>query len=112
MKEQDEEFMENTWLVKSQIKKLQLRKMVEVQKIIERKWTETLFNYKQQKEALSSQVEALTKEKKDKENVLIDLDLINLKSVYLFNFKEIKRITLEAKIEKWVETNKDHQRNL
>jgi hypothetical protein len=30
MKEQDEEFMENTWLVKSQIKKLQLRKMVEV----------------------------------------------------------------------------------
>jgi hypothetical protein len=40
-----------------------------------------MFHYKQQKEALGSQVEALTKEKKEKEkeNVLTDLELVNLK---------------------------------
>jgi hypothetical protein len=47
----------------------------------------TLFQYKQQNEVLGSQVEALTKEKKEKENVLIDLKLVNLKSVSLLNFE-------------------------
>jgi len=42
-------------------------------------------------------VEALTEEKKEKENVLIDLELMDLKSVSLLNSKELKRI---AKIEK------------
>jgi len=46
---------------------------------------------------LGSQVEALTEEKKEKENVLIDLELMNLKNVSLFNSKELRRI---AKIEK------------
>jgi hypothetical protein len=32
-------------------------------------------------------VEALTEEKKEKENVLIDLELMNLKNVSLFNSK-------------------------
>ncbi len=46
-----------------------------------RKWTQALFNYKQQQEALNNQVEALTKEK-EKENVLTYMELINLKNHY------------------------------
>jgi hypothetical protein len=42
-------------------------------------------------------VEALTDEKKEKQNVLIGLELMNLKSVSLLNSKELRRI---AKIEK------------
>jgi hypothetical protein len=52
-----------------------------------------LFHYKQQQEALSSQVETLTKDKKEKENVLTNLELINLKSVFLFNSEELQRRT-------------------
>jgi hypothetical protein len=53
----------------------------------------------------------LIKEKKDKENILIDLELINLKSVFLLDFEEIKTTT-RAEIEKLMENNKEHQRNL
>jgi hypothetical protein len=53
-----------------------------------------LFHYKQEQEALGSHVEALIEEKKEKENVLIDLDLMNLKNVSLLNYEEFKsRIT-------------------
>jgi hypothetical protein len=41
-------------------------------------------------------VKALTKEKKEKENVLINLELINLKNVFLLQFEEFKRKTLEV----------------
>jgi hypothetical protein len=57
---------------------------------------------------LNSQVEALIKENKQKEKVLTNLKLINLKSASMFNFEEIKKITTEAKIEKLVEKNKEH----
>ncbi len=60
--------------------------MIEAQESIERKWTKTLFHYKQQQEAWSSQVETLTKKNKEKKNVLKNLELINLKSVSLLNF--------------------------
>jgi len=36
-------------------------------------------------------VKSLTKEKKEKENVLIDLELINLKNVFLLKFEEFRR---------------------
>ncbi len=75
MKSQDEELKE-------------LRKMAKVLETAKKKWVETLFHYKQQQEALGSQVEALTKEKKEKENVLTDSKLVNLESVFLFNSKE------------------------
>ncbi len=88
-----------------------LRKTIEVWETTKRKWTNTLFNYKQQKEALSNKVHALIKEKKDKENILIDPELINFKSVSLFNSEKI-RTTTWAKIERLVEKNKEHQRNL
>jgi hypothetical protein len=57
-------------------------------------------------------VEALTKEKKEKENVLIDLELVNLKTVSLLNFEEFKRKATEARKKKLVEANKEYHRNL
>jgi ATP-dependent DNA ligase len=44
-------------------------------------------------------VEALTKEKKEKENALIDLELMNLKSASLLNFEKLKRRIAEAEKE-------------
>jgi hypothetical protein len=52
-----------------------LKQKAEVWETIERKWAEALLLYKQQHEALASQVKALIKEKK-KENVLIDYTII------------------------------------
>jgi hypothetical protein len=53
-------------------------------------------------------VEALTKEKKEKENVLIDLEVVNLKNASLLNSEEFKRKTVEAKKEKLVKENKEY----
>jgi hypothetical protein len=44
-------------------------------------------------------VKALTKEKKEKENVLTDLELINLKNVSLLEFEEFKRKKTKAERE-------------
>jgi hypothetical protein len=41
-------------------------------------------------------VKALTKEKKEKDNVLTNLELINPKNVSLLQFGELKRNTIEA----------------
>jgi hypothetical protein len=41
-------------------------------------------------------VKALIKEKKEKENVLIDLELINLKNVSLLQFEEFLKKTTEV----------------
>ncbi len=90
--------------MKFQIEELkELRKTAKIWETVERKWTKTLFIYKQQKEALSNQVESPTQEKKEKENVLIDMELINLKNVSILNFEEIKRRIIEVDIEKMVE---------
>ncbi len=80
--------------MKSQVQKLkELRKTIEAQESIKKKWAETLFHYKQQ-EALSNQVETLTKEKeKQKKNLLTNMELINFKSVSLLNFEKLKRTT-------------------
>jgi len=42
-------------------------------------------------------VKALTKEKKEKENVLTNLELINLINVFILLFEELKRKTTKAK---------------
>lgn len=61
IEEDNEELKEKIGLMKFQIQELkQLRKMVKVWETIKRKWTKKLFIYKQQKEALNNQVEALT----------------------------------------------------
>ncbi len=41
-------------------------------------------------------MKALIKEKKEKENVLIDLELINLKNVSLLQFEEFLKKTTEV----------------
>ncbi len=72
--------------MKSQDEKLQeLKQKVEVQETIKRKWAKALLLYKQQHEALGSQVKALIKEKKEKYNVLTNLELVNLKNASLLN---------------------------
>ncbi len=56
-------------------------------------------------------MKALTKEKKEKENALKNLELINLKNVFLLQFEKIKRKTNEAEREKLME-DKEYKRNL
>jgi hypothetical protein len=80
-----------TWL-KLQDEKLQnLRQKAEIWETIKRKWTKALFLHKKQQKALDSQVKILIKEKKEKENLLTDLELINFKNVSLFQSKEFKK---------------------
>jgi hypothetical protein len=38
-------------------------------------------------------VKALTKKKKEKENALIDLELINMKNVFLLQLEELRKKT-------------------
>ncbi len=81
--DQNKDLKAKTTLMKSQDEELkELRKMIKAQETTKRKWAETLFLYKQQQEALGSQVEALTKEKKEKENFLTNLELMNLKKCF------------------------------
>ncbi len=49
---------------------------------------------------------------KDKENVLTNLELGNLKSSSLLNFEKFIKRTIEAKKKKLVDVNKEYQRNL
>jgi hypothetical protein len=56
-------------------------------------------------------VKALTKEKKEKENVLTYLELMNLKNTSLLNFEKLKRKITKAKKKKLVE-KKEYQKNL
>jgi hypothetical protein len=60
-------------------------------------WTKALFLHKKQHDALNSQVKALTKKKKEKENVLTYLELINPKNVSLLQYEEFKRKTTKVK---------------
>ncbi len=63
--------------------------------------------YNIQQEALGSQVEALTKEKKKKkENVLTNLELVNLNNASMFNYEELKRRIIEVERKKLMEANK------
>ncbi len=57
-------------------------------------------------------MKTLIKENKEKENVLIDLELINLKNVFLLQFEELRRKTIEVEKEKLVEDKKEYQRTL
>jgi hypothetical protein len=53
-------------------------------------------------------VKALIKEKKEKENVLTYLELVNLKNVSLSQSKKLRRKTIEAKKEKLLEEQKEY----
>ncbi len=66
-----------------------------------------MFLHKKQHEVLDSQVKALTKEKKEKVNVLTYLELINPKNVSLLQFDELRRKTIEVEIEQFMEDKKE-----
>ncbi len=70
-----------------------------------------MFLHKKQQEALDSQVKALIKEKKEKDNVLTNLELIHLQDVSLLQFKELRGKTTEGEKEKLME-DKEYQRTL
>jgi hypothetical protein len=44
-------------------------------------------------------MKALTKEKKEKENVLTNLEFINLKKIFMLQSKELRKKAIEAKKE-------------
>jgi hypothetical protein len=50
-------------------------------------------------------MKTLTKEKKEKENFLIELELMNLNNVILLNSKKFKRKTIEVEKEKLMDEN-------
>ncbi len=111
LQDENEELKGSTTRLKSQDEELQdLRQKAEIWQTIERKWTQALFIHKKQQEALDSRVKALTKEKKEKENVIANLELINLKNVYLLQSKEFK--TIEVEIKKLMEDKKEYQINM
>jgi hypothetical protein len=56
-------------------------------------------------------VEALTKEKKEKKNVLTYLELVNLKNASLLSFEKLRRKIIKVEKEKLVE-EKEYQRDL
>ncbi len=60
----------------------------------------------QHKEALGSQVKASTKEKKEKENVLTDLEFVNKNNIFLLQFEELRKKTANEKKEKVVRGTK------
>ncbi len=101
-----------TWL-KSQDEKLQnLRQKAKIQETTQRKWTEALFLHKKQQQALDSQVQALIKKKKEKENVLTYLELINLNNVSLLQYEELRIKTTKAEREQLMEDEKEYQKTL
>ncbi len=55
-------------------------------------------------------MKALTKEKKERQNVLIDLELVNLKNAFLLNSEEFRRKTTEAENEKLGEKKRNIRR--
>jgi len=57
-------------------------------------------------------VKALTKEKKERENVLTNLELVYLKNVSLLQFEELRRKIIKVEKEKLLEEQKEYQKNL
>ncbi len=111
--DENEELKGNiTWLKSQNEKPQDLRQKVESQETIERKWTLVLFLHKKQQEALDSRVKGLTKEKKEKENVLTYLELMNMRNVSLLQSKKLGINITKAKKEKLLEERKECQKNL
>jgi hypothetical protein len=57
-------------------------------------------------------VQALIKKKKEKENVLTYLELINLNNVSLLQYEELRIKTTKAEREQLMEDEKEYQRTL
>jgi hypothetical protein len=89
-----------------------LKQKVEIYETTKRKCTEALFLHEKQHEALDNHVKALTKENKEKENVLTNFELINLKKIFLLQSKELKRKIVEVEREQLMEDKKEYQKTL
>jgi hypothetical protein len=57
-------------------------------------------------------VKALTKEKKEEEDVLTNLELVNLKNAYLLQSKKLRRKTTKVERKKLMEETKEYYRNV
>jgi hypothetical protein len=57
-------------------------------------------------------MQALAKEKKEKGNVLTNLELVNLKNASMLNFEKLRKRIAKVEKEKLVEENKEYQRNI
>ncbi len=57
-------------------------------------------------------MKTLTKNKKEKENALIDLELININNVFLLQFEEFRRKTTKAEREQLMEDKKEYKQTL
>jgi len=57
-------------------------------------------------------VKKLNKKKKEKENVLTNLELINLKNVFLLESKELRRKIAEVEREQLMEDKKEYHKTL
>jgi len=53
-------------------------------------------------------VKALTKKQKENENVLTDLELINMKNIFLLQFEELRRKTTKVEKEKLMDDKKKY----
>ncbi len=53
-------------------------------------------------------MKTFTKQKKEKENVLTNLKLVNLKNVFLLQFEELRRKIEEAKKDNLLEEKKEY----
>ncbi len=112
LQDDNEEFKGSTTQLKSQDEELHdLRQKAKIWETTKKKWTKAMFFHKQQQETLGSQVKELTQKKKEKENVLTNLELVNLKNASLLNFEKLKRKMIEAEKEKLVE-KKEYQKNM
>ncbi len=111
--DENEELKGSIAKLKSQDEELQdLGQKAKIWETTKRKWIEELLLHKQQHEALGSHVKALTKEKKEKENVLTNLELVNLNNASMLEFEELRKKTTQAKRKKLMEEKKGYQRNL
>jgi hypothetical protein len=57
-------------------------------------------------------MKTLTKENKEKENILTYLELVNMKNVYLLQFEELRKKTTEIKRKNLMEEKKYYHMNL
>ncbi len=111
LQDENEQLKGNTTQLKLQDEFFQdLKQKAKTWETIEKKWTKTLFLHKKQKEALDNHVNTMTKEKK-KENVMIDLELINMKNVSLLQFEELRIKIIEEEGEQIIK-DKEYQKSL
>ncbi len=57
-------------------------------------------------------MKALTKEKKEKKNLLTNLELVNMNNASMLQYEELRKKTIEVEREKLMEEKKEYRRIL